>query len=259
MLPDNKPIIFNTPREFDEIEVYFVHDLHNGSELNDRKKWERFKRLVLDKPNAFIIWAGDYCENAVVGSKSDIYTQTASPFHQKEWFTRQLCDLADKTICIVPGNHEDNRITKTCGLYPIYDCAMVAGVQDRYRQCYAFVDIGVGRGGHGSGKQQRYVGYVTHRLRDCKAYNGSDFVDGIDFAAYGHDHAPKDVPRAKLCYDAKNKYVYCKDIEVINSGAFTTFGGYAARGGCRPQSTKSYMMILYGGRRKDIKTVGFHA
>jgi predicted phosphodiesterase len=258
MLSDNKPIIFNTPMEFDEIEIYLVHDLHYGSELHDRKKWERFKRLVMSKDNAYIIFAGDYCENVVVGSKGDIYTQTAPPFVQKEWFTEQLCDVASKTICIVPGNHEDNRITKTCGLYPVFESAVRAGIPERYRQCYAFVDIGVGHGGHGKQKQNRYVGYVTHRLKDCKAYNGSDFVDGIDFALYGHDHAPKDQPRSKLVYDAKNKCVYQKDIEVVNSGSFTTFGGYAPRSGCRPQASKCYMVMLSGKKnKKDIKTLGF--
>jgi hypothetical protein len=259
MLPENKPIIFNTPQDTPAITIYFAHDIHKGSELHDREKWERFKRAILSQPNNYIIWVGDYCDFAVVGSKGDVYAQTCSPHEQKEWFTEQLVDLADRTIAIVPGNHEDNRITKTCGLFPVYDSALIAGIGNRYRQTYAMVDIGVGSSKHGAGsqRQQRYVGFVAHRLRDCKHYNGSDFVEGIDFAASGHDHEPSDHPRAKVIYDPRNKQVLQKEVEVIDSGSFMTYGGYAARDACRPKSSKIYTLTLFSGRRKRLETHGF--
>lgn len=259
MLPDNKPVIFTTPADFGAVTVFFAHDIHKGSEQHDEAKWERFKKLILSQPTNYIVWVGDYCENAVVGSKGDVYAQTRSPHQQKEWFTQQLVELADRTICIVPGNHEDNRITRTVGLFPVYDCALAAGLGGRYRQTYAFVDIAVGSSGHGkANRQQHYYGFVTHRLRDCKAYNGSDFVEGIDFAAYGHDHESADHPRAKLIYDSHNKQVFVKEVEVIDSGNFMTFGGYAARNGCRPKSSKIYTLSLFSGRKKRVETHGFH-
>lgn len=257
MQSDYKPILFRTNPAFDEIEIYFVHDLHYGSAEHDCKKWDALKSDILAAKNRYVIFVGDYCENAVVGSKSDIYTQTASPHLQKEWFTRQLCDLRDKTICIVPGNHEDNRITKLCGLFPAYDCAKEAGIEDLYRHHFAFVDLGVGKSSHGKGKQIQYVGYVVHKLRDCKMYNGSDFVEGIDFAAYGHDHDPKDHPRAKLVYDPIKKCIRTKNVEVIDSGAFLTYGGYGVKAAYRPTSSKCYKLIL-DGRQKSVKTVGFY-
>lgn len=260
MLPDNKPIVLNTPNEFNAIVLFFAHDIHKGSELYDSDKWNAFKKLILSQPNHYVIFAGDYCENAIVGSKGDVYSQTIPPWQQKEWFTEQLRDLADRTVAIVPGNHEDNRITKAVGYFPIYDCAMSAGVADKYRQTYAFVDIGVGSRHHGdkSTRQERYVGFVTHRLKDCKAYNGSDFVEGIDFAVYGHDHEPSDHARCKLSYDGKNKMVSQRDVEVIDSGSFMTYGGYAARGGMRPKSSKIYTLTLFSGRKKRMETHGFH-
>lgn len=249
MLSEYTPIVFNTPKEFDEIEIYFAHDIHNGSAQHDQQKWERFKSMVLEKPNRYVIWVGDYCENAIAGSKSDLYTQTSPPWAQKEWLSEQFIELSDRTIAIVPGNHESNRITRTCGLFPVYDCAKDAGLQDLYRQTFAFVDIGVGRG-HGADKQTRYVGYIVHRLRDCKSYNGALYIDGIDFAAYGHDHAPKSQPRGKLVYDCRNKAIIQKDIEIIDSGSFLTYGGYAAEKGYVPNSTKLFCLILGGDRDK---------
>lgn len=257
MLTDYKPIQFNIDPQYKEVEIYFAHDIHKGNEYHDSNKWDKFKREILSEPNRFVMFVGDCFEAAIIGSKSDIYTQACSPYEQKEWFTQQLIELKDRTISIVPGNH-DNRVTKTVGLYPLYDCAMLAGIGERYRQHFAFVNIGVGKG-HSPTTQTRFIGYSAHKLRDNRMYNGSDFVEGIDFACYGHDHESKDHARSKLVYDNKNNYVSQKDIEVINNGSFLTqYGGYGADAGYRPQSSKLYKLVLISGKHKQLKTIGYH-
>lgn len=257
MKSDYTPIIFNTDPNFKEIEIYFANDIHKSSDQHDTKKWNNFKEEVLSAPNRYVIFVGDYIDAAIVGSKSDIYSQHKSPQEQKEWFTQQLIELKDRVVCIVSGNHE-NRITRAVGLYPVYDAACLAGVEDKYRHHFAFVDIGVGlRFNNTDEKQTRYVGFVVHKMRDCKSYSGSDFVDGIDFAAYGHDHDPKDHSRAKLVYNDKKKKVVHKNVEVFNSGAFLEYGGYAVEAGYRPTSQKIYKAVL-NGYKKDIQTVGFY-
>lgn len=257
MLSNYKPIVIHLPRDFKSAELYFAHDVHKGDALHDENKWERFKADILSAENRYIIFCGDYLDNAIVGSKGNIYEQIIPPHMQKEWFAEQLCQLRDRVLAIVPGNHEA-RTTRATGLSPIYDIVVLAGLDDKYRQHFAFVDIGIGQyRANNAHKQHRYVGFITHRMRDCKIYNGSDFVDGIDFAAYGHDHDAKDHPRAKLVYDNKNKTVAHKNIEVINSGAFLHYGGYSADSGYRPVSEKVYKLIL-SGTKKRITTVGFY-
>lgn len=251
MIPDYKPVVISLPKDMQEAEIYFLHDIHYGNENADLQKLERIKTDILAKPNRFVIFVGDYCETAIVNSKSDIYTQTANIELQRLWMQQLFHSLSERILAIVPGNHE-NRITKIVGLYPVYDAAVCAEVQDKYRQHFAFVDIGVGYGGHGNGKQQHYVGYIAHRIRDCKSYNGSDFVDGIDFCAFGHDHDPKSHPRSKLVYDATSKTVRQKSIKVINCGSFMTYGGYGADAGYRPQATEMYKLILSGTREKKM-------
>ena len=267
MKSDYEPIIFPTDPEFDTVELYFAHDIHCGNCDADLAKWNRFKQEVLKEPNRFLIMVGDYCENALITSKGDIYESTMSPASQKEWLTDEIYSLRDKIICLVPGNHESNRITKTCGLYPVYDCALYAGIGDRYRHHFAFVDIGVGnkqgsKSAKGSSRQTSYVGFVSHRLKDIKACNGADFIDGIDFAAFGHDHEPKDHPRAKLVYNTNSKHVSHKSVEVLNSGSFLNYGGYAASSGMRPMSSKCFKLILHKTNgnleAKSITTVGFY-
>lgn len=254
-LPDFRPIVFDTPREFDFVDVHFINDLHYGSELFNERKWESFKKEILNNERAYLCWIGDLMENAIPGSKSDMFTQKHSPAEQKEWVTEQLHDLRNKTIAVAPGNHEYNRTTKASGLYPLYDCCLVAGISDKYRNTIAFVDVGVGA--RTTTKQVRYFGQIQHKAKDVKTVCSADYTDGIDFFAFGHDHEPKDKPRAKLVFDPHNKTVYKRNVEVINNGSCCFFGGYGAENAYRPQSDKMYMLRLFGGQKK-MESTGFY-
>ena len=257
MIADDKPILFNTDEHYDEIELYILHDIHYGNECFNNDKWKKMKAEILSEPNRFVCFVGDAIENAVPGSKSDMFTQTCPPEDQKEWFAEQLTDLAERVLCVTDGNHENNRSTKMCGLYPLYDCCFMAGIKDRYRHGFALCDIGVGKGDH-KGRQLHYVGMCTHRAKDLKSFNSADCIDGIDFFLFGHDHDPKDHPRQKMVYDSKNKTISYKSVEVINAGSFLDYGGYAVHGAYRPLSGKSYKLILSGRGQKKIQTIGFY-
>ena len=144
-LPDNVPILCNLPRDLEFADIFFLHDIHFGSELFNEQKWKELKKKIQNNDFAYVCWIGDVMENAIPNSKSDVFTQKYSPAQQKEWAAQELFDLRNKTISVVSGNHEANRTTKTCGLYPLYDICMLAGVDKKYRDTIAYLDIGVGR------------------------------------------------------------------------------------------------------------------
>lgn len=196
-------------------------------------------------------------ENAIPNSKSDMFTQKYSPAEQKEWVTQQLVDLGDKTLVVVPGNHEHNRTTKMSGLYPLYDCCLLAGIGERYRDTIGFLDIGIGTRANDKRKQVHYFGQVQHHAKDTKLICSADYTDGIDFFAYGHDHEPKDKPKAKLVFDGHNKVIYKRNVECINCGSFCEYGGYGAKSAYRPQSDKKYTLRIFGDR-KNTQTLGFY-
>lgn len=252
------PIIVNLPVSLEMAKIYLASDIHNGSAEFDEKRWKKFEEL-LKPPDSFVLFAGDQMEYATRTSKSDVYTQKLSPRQQKDWWIEHLRPLVEegKVICCTDGNHEYNRGSKEADDFPIYDIALALGIQDRYRSEAAFVDIGVGDGGHGKGKQVRYVLRVQHKARNTGKFGTVDAFDGIDLFVSGHTHQPMDLPRAKLVYDAKNKSVSEKDVENMVCGHFLRFGGYGERDGHRPASTKLYMAML-SGKKKDIKTLGFH-
>ena len=255
-LRDSQPICRNFS-ELDYITLYFIHDLHFGSPLHDSNKWKKFKKRILSDDHAFVCWIGDLMENAIPNSKSDIMTQTLSPFQQKEMVIEEFIDFGGKTISVVPGNHEYNRTTKTSGLYPIYDCCERAGIGDKYRNIIAFINVGIGKSKKDRKKQVHYFGQTQHKAKDCKAYGTSDFTDGIDFFAYGHDHRPCDLPKAKMVFDKHNNVIYKQNIENINCGSGCVFGGYGAENACRPQSDKLYSLTLFG-EEKAMETRGFY-
>ena len=256
-LSDFQPIICNLPKELDYADIYFIHDLHFGSELFDDKKWKAFKNKIQNDENAYICWIGDLMENAIPNSKSDIFTQRQSPAEQKEWVTQQLIDLKDKTIAVVPGNHEYNRTTKASGLYPLYDCCLLAGLDEKYRNIIAFINIAVGTRAKDPKQQTHYLGQIQHQAKDTKLVCSADYTDGIDFFAFGHDHEPKDKPRAKLVFDVQKKNIYQKSVECLNSGSNCFFGGYGARGAYRPQSPKMYKLRIFGSK-KEMESTGFY-
>jgi predicted MPP superfamily phosphohydrolase len=254
---DNVPIIIDLPKDANYADIYFIHDVHYGSELFNQKKWDSIKEIILSDENSYVCFVGDLMENAIPNSKSDMFSQTHSPSKQKEWVTEQLKDLSKKTIAVVAGNHEENRTTKVSGLYPLYDCCLIAGTDDKYRNTIAFIDIGIGRTKKSSNKQIHYFGQIQHKAKDLKNYHSSDYTDGIDFFASGHDHETKDKPRAKMVFDKHNKVVYKRNIECLNCGSFCEYGGYGSRGAYRPQSDKMYRLRIFGNEKR-METTGFY-
>lgn len=254
---DNVPILINLPIEKEFADIYFIHDVHFGSELFDIKKWDILKDIVLSDDNAYACFVGDLMENAIPNSKSNMFSQTHSPAEQKEWATQQLKDFAHKTLVVVSGNHERNRTTKVSGLHPLYDCCLLAGIGDKYRETIGFVDIGVGTFKGKKNKQVHYFGQVQHKAKDLKNYHSSDYTDGIDFFVSGHDHETKDRPRAKLVFDKQNKVIYKRNIECLNCGSFCKFGGYGSENAYRPQSDKMYKLRIFGNEKR-METTGFY-
>ena len=250
------PILISLPKELEKVEILIAADIHTGSAEFDEKKWGQFEEL-LKQPDKYVVFAGDQCEYATRSSKSDVYTQALSPSQQKRWWIEHLKKYRDKVLCIVDGNHEYNRASKDADDFPLYDIALALGIEERYRSEAAFVDIGVGDGGHGKGKQTHYVFRIQHQAKNNVNHGTADGIEGIDVFVSGHTHKPMDKPLGKLIYDSKNKSVSHKDVENIVSGHFLRFGGYGERGGFRPTSQKLYSVIL-NGKKKEIETRGFH-
>ena len=64
-LKDHIPILIDLPKTLDYADIYFIHDVHYGSELFDDRKWEALKKQILADDKAYVCWVGDIMENAI--------------------------------------------------------------------------------------------------------------------------------------------------------------------------------------------------
>ena len=257
MRDDYEPILFPTDPAYSGIEIYPIHDLHRGNPYFNEKKWESVKEEILSRPNCFCVFVGDAMENALPGTNGDVFEQVYTPFEQKEWIAQQFTDLSDRIIAIVDGNHERNRVQKFTSLHPLYDCAAIARIEDRYREHFAFIDVGVGTRKRDPNAQTHYVIFAIHRAKETKQTSSIDWTEGVDCLVSGHDHRPFDIPRSKLVYDTKLKKVFQRSFEHIDCGSYLGWGGYSADKGYRPQADKLFKLVL-AGEEKRITTVGFY-
>lgn len=256
MIPESIPIVIDKP-EFDTVEIFGVHDLHYGNECFDSHRWNEFTKLILSEPNRFVVFVGDLMENAVPNSKSDVFSQTATPREQHEFVESIFKQFANRTLAIVDGNHEFNRSTRLCGLFPLYSAACIAGIEDKYRSAFSVVDFGFG---NVENRLCRSVGFVAHQMKDLKNFGAIDATEGFDWAWHGHDHEPNEHPRGHLIYNRQRREVRLKNCENLDNGSFLTFGGYGARGGFRPKAEKLYKLVLHARPQRQIavETVGFY-
>ena len=255
MKPETIPIIIDRP-DLNEVEIYPIHDLHYGNECFDAHRWNELATMILSKPNRFVVFVGDLMETAIPNSKSDMFTQTATPKEQQEFVESVFHQFADRTLAIVDGNHEQ-RAARQCGLFPLYSAACIARLDEKYRSAYAVLDFGFGDVG---GRISRAVGFICHKAKELKNFCSVDALEGFDFLFCGHDHEPHDHARGHLVYDRQRRELKLKSVEQLNSGSFLSYGGYGARAGYRPKSDKMYKLVLHAEpqRQKAVETVGFY-
>jgi len=97
--------------------LYPIGDLHYGSPQCNEGFIRQVVQEIHGNPNAYWVGMGDFMENAIIGSKSDVYTQTVSPKVQMEHIVKMLKPIKDKGLFLIGGNHEQ-RSHRLVGLIP---------------------------------------------------------------------------------------------------------------------------------------------
>ena len=97
--------------------LYPLGDWHLGSQQCNLDFILQIISEIKDNPNAYWVGMGDLMENAIVGSKSDIYTQTMPPREQMDYIVELLRSIKEKGLFAVAGNHE-GRTMKVVGIRP---------------------------------------------------------------------------------------------------------------------------------------------
>ena len=123
-----------------DINLYPLGDWHYGSRQCQEGFIKEVVYQIKHDPKGFWVGMGDFMENAIIGSKSDIYTQTVSPREQMEDIVKILSPIKDKGLFMISGNHE-RRTHRLVGLTPEEYIAMQIQVPYKSYSCYAVFQL----------------------------------------------------------------------------------------------------------------------
>lgn len=99
------------------VDLYPIGDWHLGSRQTLPKFITQVVQEIADNSEARWVSMGDLMENAIVGSKSDVYLATENPEDQLEKIVQLLKPIKDKCLFMIPGNH-GARTMRMAGIDP---------------------------------------------------------------------------------------------------------------------------------------------
>ena len=101
-----KPIKIDLSEALTEIEIMPVADYHWADPHSDHERIMEDLTYVKDHENCYCILNGDLMNCAIKSSISDSYSETVSPMEELRACVELFAPIADKILCVVPGNHE---------------------------------------------------------------------------------------------------------------------------------------------------------
>ena len=255
--------------EFKELLIVPISDVHFGSALFSLKNWKKTMEMVKRTPNMFVLLNGDLCDIAIVGSKSDVYSQIASPGDQRDWMIEQLTPIRDRILGMVSGNHE-NRIYNSTGLDISKDIAKALHVPYRPEGLITKISFGSGNKGMPNApfvywcyQTHGYGGARTTAAKAVKVERTSTYIHA-DFYVMSHDHVANAAPvnymmpnnntaRVKQDTGFEQGTVVCHRKMLIKSNSYLKWGGYGEAGGYSPNDLEAPIIKLAGEGKPRVK------
>lgn len=215
------------------IKIYPIADVHFGAIECMEDKWEKFRNMIKDDPNAYLMLAGDLIQNGVRMAVGNPFDQAYRPREQKRLMVEQLKPLRDKILCMVGGNHE-RRTDKDTDSSPAFDIAAKLDLEDIYRESIAFVKLQFGDSKKSGDRNPAYTFAVVHGFGSSiyttnaamRAERFGMAIDGVDGIIAGHIHKPQEFPVGKYLVDKHNEKVTIKPFEVFICTSWLEGSGY---------------------------------
>ena len=252
-----KTVAYTVEKDFDEIELHILADLHLGDKHCDEALIKKRIDHIRDTENAFLILNGDILNWASKMSVSDVYAETLSPMEQIKKYVDLFAPVKDKLIALTQGNHE-SRAYRTEGVDLTQIVARELGIEDRYspESCVVFLRVGhyCRPGRHG--EPVPYVIFCNHgsgggRKEGAKAIRLADMASIVDADIYvhSHTHMPMAFRQSFFRVSIHNQSVQQVDRLFVNTAAALGYGGYGEAQEYKPASTQTPVIRL-SGRRK---------
>ena len=240
--------------------LYPLGDWHYGS----RQCSEPFIKQVVSEikadPDAYWVGMGDFIENAIIGSKSDVYTQTVPPREQMDYIVDLLTPIKAKGLFAIGGNHEA-RTMRLVGIQPeAYICTRL-DIPFMGFSCYANLLTRADQSGTHAGHGRGFNCYFHHNTGGGYSAGGKvnaaeklrQIVPTADATFSAHLHTTGRIPAT--WYEPGYKGVLKKTgFDYIIGSALTWNGSYAEEKAKRPATVEHIKVTFAGGTSGSADT-----
>lgn len=248
--------------DFKELVLYPIADTHWADPNSNHRRIIEDIAYIRDTPNVFCVLNGDLMNCAIKTAISNCYVPI-SPMQELEKCVEIFAPIAKKTICVVPGNHEERHF-KTNGIDITRLFCQQLGIEDRYSPTTAFVFLRFGmdevRCHHN--RPVLYTIYVTHgngggRKDGGKLQRLADLANIVDADIYiaGHTHLGAGFKKGFCRPNPANNSITNGVHLFVNTCASIEYGGYGDRGGFDPPCLDRPMIYLNGTRKEMRATI----
>lgn len=210
-----------------EIEIICLGDLHIGDHNCDYQLLNKQIDYINSKPNIFVIGMGDYINNALKLSKTDVYSAVAP--HKEFQLAIEIFKKIPKNkwIAMTTGNHE-HRTYKEAGIDLNRFLAFELGIEDIYHPTISVIHLKLGlttywlhiHHGFGGGNTK---GGVANKLQKL-----GNIISNTDIVLMGHTHQQIHMTEARYLVDKRHNKITKHIQHIINTGNCLGYNnGYA--------------------------------
>jgi len=226
--------------------LYPIGDFHFGSAQCNEDFMKQTIAEIKDNPNAYWVGMGDMLENAIIGSKSDIYTQTVPPKEQIEYICDLLEPIKEKGLFLIAGNHEQ-RTMRLVGLIPEEHIAYRLGMSYVGFSCYAVFQVASSKNPNSFNCyfHHNYGGGYTYGGKVNRAEALRRITPTADAIFSGHFHITSRIP--VTWYDVGRKQVL-KHVgyDYITGSALEWDNSYAEER-AKPAASTEFIKVTFVG------------
>jgi len=238
-------------KDFDceQFTLYPFGDWHLGSKQCDEDFVKQVIEEIATTDNAYWVGMGDLMENALVGSRSDIYTQVIPPKEQLEYICELLEPIKEKGLFLIAGNHEA-RTHRLTGIRPEVFISQRLGIPYKEFSCYAlFAPLRKSPNSNFTAFKcyfhHDYGGGWTPGGKVNKAHKLREITPNADATFSGHFHITSRIPYSwvEICYNGKNLWKR-KGYDYITGSALKWDSSYAEEK-AKPMAAMEFIKVTF--------------
>ena len=235
-------------KKFDrkQFTLYPIGDWHYGSAQCNEGFIKQVVNEIKDNDAAYWCGLGDLMENALIGSKSDVYTQTLPPKVQMEHIVELLTPIKDKGLFLIAGNHEQRTMRMT-GLVPEQFIAYQLDMPYKGFSCVAVFQLMRSKAPQSFSCffHHNYGGGYTPGGKINRAQQPRRICPTVDATFSGHFHITSRMPVTWYA-PARTKILKHVGYDYVTGSALEWNNSYAEEK-CKPPAATEFIKITFVG------------